>query len=67
MIYPIPTDKIIHHHIMNQGAKRSILRWIHILFGLPIFGYIYGPAEEVAQYAPFSGLSSFLALSFRDC
>ncbi len=37
---------------MNQGAKRSILRWIHILFGLPILGYIYGPPEEVQQYAP---------------
>ena len=32
--------------------KRTIFRWIHIIFGLPILGYIYGPAEEVAQYAP---------------
>jgi hypothetical protein len=37
---------------MNQGTQRSILRCIHIIFGLPILGYIYGPAEEVAQYAP---------------
>lgn len=37
---------------MNTGLQRTILRWIHILFGLPIIGYIYGPAEEVAQYAP---------------
>lgn len=33
--------------------KRSILRWIHILFALPIIGYIYGPAAEVEQYAVF--------------
>lgn len=37
---------------MNTGLQRTILRWIHILFGLPIVGYIYGPVEEVAQYAP---------------
>jgi hypothetical protein len=44
--------RISHHHIMNQGTQRSILRWIHIIFGLPILGFIYGPTEEVAQYAP---------------
>jgi hypothetical protein len=38
---------------MSDAAKRSILRWIHILFGLPLLGYIYGPAEEVRQYAPY--------------
>ncbi|MBX7208754.1 MAG: hypothetical protein K1X78_10610 [Verrucomicrobiaceae bacterium] len=32
-------------------TKRTILRWIHILFALPLIGYIYGPPEEVAQYA----------------
>ncbi len=37
---------------MNQGTQRSILRWIHIIFGLPILGYIYGPPGEVQQYAP---------------
>ncbi|MDF3058701.1 MAG: hypothetical protein K0R17_2916 [Rariglobus sp.] len=36
---------------MNTGTQRIIFRWIHILFGLPIIGYIYGPPEEVAQYA----------------
>lgn len=37
---------------MNQGTRRSLFRWIHLLFGLPILGYIYGPIEEVAPYAP---------------
>lgn len=32
--------------------KHAIFRWIHIIFGLPILGYIYGPPEEVSQYAP---------------
>ncbi len=35
---------------MTQSTKRSILRSIHILFGLPIIGYIYGPQAEVQQY-----------------
>jgi hypothetical protein len=37
---------------MNNATKRSILRWVHIIFGLPVLGYIYGPAEEVQQDAP---------------
>lgn len=35
---------------MKPSTKRSILRWIHIIFGLTIIGYIYGPPEEVLQY-----------------
>jgi hypothetical protein len=37
---------------MNQGIKRSILRWIHIVFSFPILGYIYSPFEEIPNYAP---------------
>lgn len=36
---------------MNQGTKRSILRWIHIILSIPILGYIYGPPSDVQQYA----------------
>ena len=32
---------------------RSIVRWIHIVFGLTLLGYIYGPPEETRQYLPF--------------
>jgi hypothetical protein len=32
-------------------TKRSILRWIHIIFSIPILGYIYGPVSEVQPYA----------------
>jgi hypothetical protein len=37
---------------MNQGIKRSIVRWIHIIFAIPIIGYIYSPFEKIPQYAP---------------
>ncbi|MEO5720827.1 MAG: hypothetical protein ABIR71_05065 [Chthoniobacterales bacterium] len=36
---------------MNQSTKRALLRWIHIIVTIPIFGYIYGPAAEVQEYA----------------
>ena len=37
---------------MNGNAtKRSILRWIHLIFTIPILGYIYGQPSEVQQYA----------------
>jgi hypothetical protein len=31
---------------------RSIVRWTHLVFCIPILGYIYKPAAEVQQYAP---------------
>jgi hypothetical protein len=37
---------------MNQAIKRSIFRWIHIVFGLPIVGYVYSPFEELPSFAP---------------
>ncbi len=51
---------------MNDATKRSILRWIHIVFGIPIIGYVYSPFKELPSYAPLFGLSPFLYLSLRD-
>lgn len=36
---------------MKPNTKRSILRWIHLVFVIPILGYIYQSPSEVAQYA----------------
>jgi hypothetical protein len=36
---------------MSNTIKRTILRWIHLVFTIPILGYIYEPASEVEQYA----------------
>jgi thiosulfate reductase cytochrome b subunit len=38
--------------IMNDASKRAILRWIHLLFSIPILGYIYSPFGEIPHYAP---------------
>jgi predicted tellurium resistance membrane protein TerC len=37
---------------MNDATKRSILRLIHIVFGIPIIGYVYSPFKELPNYAP---------------
>ena len=37
---------------MNNATKRSILRWIHIVFAIPIIGYVYSPFEQLPNYAP---------------
>lgn len=36
---------------MTQSTKRSIIRWIHLVFAIPIIGYIYSPFEEIPNYA----------------
>lgn len=38
--------------IMKETTKRSIFRWIHIVFAIPIIGYIYSPFKELPNYAP---------------
>ena len=35
---------------MTEATKRSIFRWIHLIF--PIIGYIYSPFKELRNYAP---------------
>jgi len=32
--------------------QRTILRWIHIVLSIPIYGYIYSPFDKLPQYAP---------------
>jgi hypothetical protein len=36
---------------MKEATKRLIVRWIHIVFSIPILGYIYSPFEEIPKYA----------------
>jgi hypothetical protein len=37
---------------MSQSIVRLIFRCIHIVFSIPILGYIYSPFEEIPKYAP---------------
>jgi hypothetical protein len=38
--------------MISNAAKRSILRWIHLIFTIPIIGYVYSPFAELPNYAP---------------
>jgi len=39
---------------MNQSTIRLIFRWIHIVFSIPILGYIYSPFDQIPNYAPIT-------------
>ncbi len=38
--------------MMSASTQRVILRWIHIVFAIPIIGYVYSRFEEIPNYAP---------------
>ncbi len=40
--------------ILTQSTRRWIFRWIHIVFAIPILGYIYSPFERLPDYAPLT-------------
>ena len=37
---------------MKEATKRSIFRWTHIIFGIPMIGYIYDSPSNTTYYAP---------------
>lgn len=37
--------------MMSNATKRWILRGIHLIFSIPILGYIYSPFENLPDYA----------------
>ena len=37
--------------IMTEATKRSIFRWVHIICGIPILGYIYDSPSDTHNYA----------------
>ena len=44
----------MQQQILNQSTRRWIFRWIHIVFAIPILGYIYSPFEKLPDYAPLT-------------
>jgi hypothetical protein len=36
---------------MTEATKRSIFRWVHIICGIPILGYIYDSPSDTRNYA----------------
>jgi hypothetical protein len=46
---------------MTEATKRTVFRWIHIICGVPILGYIYDSPTDTPNYA-FSIRYIFLPL-----
>jgi len=44
----------MQQQILNQSTRRWIFRWIHLVFAIPILGYIYSPFEKLPDYAPLT-------------
>jgi len=49
---------------MTDATKRTIFRWIHIVFAIPIIGYIYSPCKELPNYAPVVRYIAFPVIAF---
>lgn len=32
---------------MKASTERKIIRWLHIVFSIPVIGYIYGPVATM--------------------
>ena len=44
---------------MNAARQRAILRWIHLIFAIPIIGYVYSPFADLPNYAPIARYVAF--------
>ena len=52
--------------MISNATKRAILRSIHLVFSIPILGYVTVRLQNFRNTPPSLGLSSFQYLSFRD-
>lgn len=50
--------------MISEATQRSIFRWIHLLFAIPIIGYIYSPFKELPNYAPVVRCVAFPVIAF---
>ena len=38
-------------NVMSRGITRTVFRWVHIVFGIPILGYVYDSPSDTHNYA----------------
>lgn len=50
--------------MITEAARRSMVRWVHIVFSIPIVGYIYSPFKNLPDYAPVVRFVAFPAILF---
>lgn len=37
--------------MISSSTQRVILRWIHIILSIPVYGYLYSPFDKLPGYA----------------
>ncbi len=38
--------------MISNATQRTIARIVHLIFAIPIAGYVYSPFEQLPDYAP---------------
>ena len=38
--------------MISSATQRSVVRLIHLIFAIPIAGYVYSPFDQIPNYAP---------------
>ena len=50
--------------MISGATKRTILRCVHLIFSIPIIGYVYSPYSDLPEYAPIVRYVSVPVLIF---
>jgi hypothetical protein len=50
----IASIRLAEATMISNATQRSIFRWIHLIFSIPILGYIYSPFDKLPDYAPLT-------------
>ena len=48
---------------MKASTERKIIRWMHIIFSIPIIGFVYGPVATIPVAAMIVKLGIFPILT----
>jgi thiosulfate reductase cytochrome b subunit len=44
---------------MKASTERKVIRWLHLVFSIPVIGYIYGPVASLHFAALFTKIVCF--------
>jgi thiosulfate reductase cytochrome b subunit len=36
-------------YLMSSSTERKVIRWVHLIFSIPIIGFIYGPVASIPE------------------
>jgi hypothetical protein len=45
---------------MTDARKRAVFRWVHIVFDIPIVGYVHSPLKQLPNYVGYIALPAIV-------